>query len=51
VHFLRFELTDDMAKALKYGVALSLGIDHQNYQAEVGAVTAGVRASLAQDLD
>ena len=51
VHFLRFELSDEMAKALKYGVALSLGVDHPNYQAEVGAVAAGVRASLARDLD
>lgn len=51
VHFLRFELNDDMAKALKYGVALAMGVDHENYQAEISAVAAGVRASLAQDLD
>jgi len=51
VHFLRFELSDEMAKALKYGVALSLGVDHQNYQAEIGAVADAVRASLTQDLD
>ena len=50
VHFLRFELDDEMARALKYGVALSLGVDHQNYQAELGAVAANVRASLTQDL-
>ena len=51
VHFLRFELTDEMAKALKYGVGLALGVDHPNYQAEAGAAAAGVRASLARDLD
>jgi len=51
VHFLRFELDDEMARALKYGVGLALGVDHQNYQAEVSTVAAGVRASLAQDLD
>jgi hypothetical protein len=51
VHFLRFELDDEMARALKYGVGLALGVDHPNYQAEVGTVAAGVRASLAQDLD
>jgi hypothetical protein len=51
VHFLRFELNDEMAKALKYGVALSLGVDHRNYQAELANVAAGVRASLAKDLD
>jgi len=51
VHFLRFELSDEMARALKYGVGLALGVDHANYQAEIGAIAAGVRASLAKDLD
>jgi hypothetical protein len=51
VHFLRFELNDEMARSLKYGVGLALGVDHPNYRAEVSAVAAGVRASLAQDLD
>ena len=51
VHFLRFELDDEMARALKYGVSLALGLDHPNYQAEVGAVAADMRASLTRDLD
>jgi hypothetical protein len=51
VHFLRFELDDEMARALKYGVGLALGIDHPNYQAEVGAASAEVRASLTRDLN
>ena len=51
VHFLRFELNEEMAVALKSGAALSVGVDHENYQAEISAVAAGVRASLAQDLD
>lgn len=51
VHFLRFELNDEMARALKYGVGLALGVDHPSYQAEVSTVAAGVRASLARDLD
>jgi hypothetical protein len=51
VHFLRFEFDDEMARLLKYGVGLALGLDHPNYQAEVSAVAAGVRASLIQDLD
>ena len=51
VHFLRFELDDAMARALKHGVSLALGVDHQNYQAEIRAVAAATRASLAQDLD
>jgi len=35
VHFLRFELTEDMAKALKYGVSLAIGVDHPNYRASI----------------
>jgi len=51
VHFLRFELGDELARALKYGVGLALGVDHPNYQAEVSKVGERVRASLTQDLD
>lgn len=51
VHFLRFELNGGMTRALKYGVGLALGVDHPNYQAEVGTVATRVRASLTQDLD
>ena len=51
VHFLRFELDDEMARALKYGVGLALGVDHPNYQAEIGALADNVRASLTRDLD
>jgi hypothetical protein len=50
VHFLRFELGDEMAGALKSGAGLALGVDHPNYQAELSAVAAGVRASLTRDL-
>ena len=51
VHFLRFELSGETAQALKHGVGLAMGIDHRNYPAELSAVAADVRASLAQDLD
>ncbi len=51
VHFLRFELDEAMARALKGGAELSLGVDHPEYRAEIAAVGAAVRASLAQDLD
>ena len=50
VHFLRFELGDEMAKALKYGVGLAVGVDHPAYHVEIGAVPANVRNSLAGDL-
>ena len=49
VHFLRFELDEDMRRGLKRGAALSVGIDHPHYRASVG-VAPEVRASLAGDL-
>jgi hypothetical protein len=49
VHFLRFELSDGMARALKDGAALSIGVDHPRYGVSVEA-TPGVRNSLARDL-
>jgi hypothetical protein len=51
VHFLRFELTQEMKQGLKYGVGLSIGVDHPYLQAEIVAVAPGVRASLVQDMD
>ncbi|MCZ7565181.1 MAG: DUF3501 family protein [Burkholderiales bacterium] len=50
VHFLRFELSEEMAKALKYGVALAIGVDHSAYDAALEPVPANVRNSLASDL-
>ena len=50
VHFLRFELTDEMAEALKYGMTLSIGVDHPHYTARVDPVPAEVRAALVKDL-
>ena len=51
VHFLRFELTKEMVDALKYGVALSMGVDHAHYSATLDPVPAEIRASLLKDLD
>jgi hypothetical protein len=50
VHFLRFELTQEMADALKYGVALSIGVDHPNYRAAAAPVGPETRAALVKDL-
>jgi hypothetical protein len=50
VHFLRFELTPEMVAALKYGVALAIGVDHPNYDAEISAVGDEVRKALIADL-
>ncbi len=50
VHFLRFELTDAMAKALKSGASLGVGVDHPQYQHAIPAVAENVRSALLADL-
>ena len=50
VHFLRFELTPQMVAALKSGVALGMGVDHEAYQHTVSPVPPAVRAALLADL-
>src|SRR5687767_14341516 len=51
VHFLRFELSDAMATALKGGAALDAGVDHSDYQHALAPVPANVRDALVADLD
>ncbi len=51
VHFLRFELSAPMVAALKAGAELSMGVEHEAYQAEVRPVPAPTRATLLKDLD
>ena len=50
VHFLRFELSQEMAAALKYGVSLAMGVDHSQYTATM-EVNNQTRVALVQDLD
>jgi len=50
VHFLRFELSTGMIAAAKSGAAISVGVDHPEYEANTGALLEAVRASLASDL-
>ncbi|HEX7605602.1 MAG TPA: DUF3501 family protein [Usitatibacter sp.] len=50
VHFLRFELTKEMADAMKYGVGLAMGVDHPAYTATLDPVPAATRAALVKDL-
>ena len=51
MHFLRFELTDDMIEALRSGAGVAAGIDHPNYRVEIGPLPSNVRDSLLADLD
>jgi len=50
VHFLRFELSAPMAAKVKGGAALSIGIDHPNYQHQISPAPDNVRAALVADL-
>ena len=51
VHFMRFELDEEMARELKKGATLAAGIDHPNCRIAVEEVSAATRDSLARDLD
>jgi hypothetical protein len=50
VHFVRFEVTDEMAQELKAGAKWTLGVQHSVYTYEV-EVEGETRASLLNDLD
>jgi hypothetical protein len=50
VHFLRFELTEEMAAQAKGGAALAAGVDHPNYLHELRPVPENVRTALCVDL-
>lgn len=50
VHFMRFELSDEMCAAVKNGAAIAAGVEHENYQQTVNPVASHIRDSLAADL-
>jgi len=50
VHFMRFELTPEMATAVKNGATVSMGIDHPAYTYAVEPIPQNIRDSLAGDL-
>jgi hypothetical protein len=51
VHFMRFQLTPAMIAKAKSGVAINIGIDHENYRHEIRPLPQAMRDSLTQDLD
>jgi hypothetical protein len=51
VHFLRFELNQDMIRALRKGASLSMGIDHPACLEQIKQVDELARVSLVADLD
>lgn len=50
VHFLRFELTPEMARAVKQGAVIQMGVDHPAYRVAIEAVDPKIRDALAEDL-
>ncbi len=50
VHFMRFELSDEMSSAVKAGAAINMGIEHENYHYALEPVAENIRKSLAGDL-
>lgn len=51
VHFLRFELTDGMLEAIRYGDGFGFGIDHPEYTKANYPLPKEIQKSLAADLD
>jgi hypothetical protein len=47
VHFMRFELTDDMIKALGGGAGMSMGVDHDLYRHQLALPQQNIDALLA----
>ncbi len=50
VHFMRFELKDEMIAALKQGAKLTVGVDHSIYSYQT-VIDGETRTSLLNDLD
>lgn len=50
VHFMRFELTAEMAKAVKENKAISMGIDYDGFEQLVNPISESSRASLMNDI-
>jgi len=50
VHFVRFELTPEMIAAVKYGVGVSIGVDHPAYTFTLAAIPDATRRALVADL-
>jgi len=51
VHFMRFELTPEMAAAVKGGAAVNMGVEHPSYTETLAPIPDDIRDCLAGDLD
>lgn len=50
VHFMRFELTTDMAQAVKENKAIAMGIDYEGFNQLVNPIAEASRVSLMNDI-
>lgn len=50
VHFMRFELNDEMTKAAKEGSAITFGSDHQNLK-KLNSINTEIKESLIADFN
>ncbi len=50
VHFMRFELTPEMSKAVKEGKDIAMGIDYDGFEQLVNPIAESARASLMNDI-
>ena len=50
VHFMRFELSDEMITGLRKGNSLSMGIEHPAYTVQVDIENDAIRKTLIEDL-
>ena len=50
VHFLRFQLTQEMLESAKQAGSISFGVDHQVYNFTLDPVGEACRKALAEDL-
>lgn len=51
VHFMRFELTTDMSKAVKDNQSISMGIDYKGFDQLLDPIPEKSRTSLMQDIN
>jgi len=50
VHFMRFELTPEMSKAVKESKNIAMGIDYEGFEQTVNPIAESSRASLMNDI-
>ena len=51
VHFVRFQLTQEMIDSVKAGQSIAMGIDHPAYSVRIDEIAPETQGSLANDLN